>query len=145
MILFTDGASRGNPGSSGIGFVLYNSINNIILDDFYFLGNYTNNFAEIVAILIALYVIKKNNITNNLIIKSDSLLLVNQFKGIYKIKNQNLELAHILFKKNFENFIISFIHIERKYNKYADNLANRGINEKKLLSEELLFFLSSIM
>lgn len=145
MILYTDGASRGNPGPSGIGFALYNSKEVIILDGFYFLGNKTNNFAEATAILVALYIIKKNNITDNLIIKSDSLLLINQFKGLYKIKNENLKLAHILFKKNFADLTISFLHIEREYNTYADNLANRGIDEGKLLSEELLSFLSSLL
>jgi ribonuclease HI len=143
MILYTDGASRGNPGPAGIGFVLYNSTE-IILEKFYFLGNKTNNFAEAIAILVALYIIKQNNITNSLIIKSDSLLLINQFKGIYKIKNDTLKLANILFKNTFADFNISFIHIDRTYNKYADSLANRGIDEKKLLSQELLSFLSSL-
>ncbi len=143
MILYTDGASRGNPGPAGIGFALFDSTE-VILDGYYFLGNYTNNFAEISAILVALYIIKKNNITNNLIIKSDSLLLINQFKGLYKIKNKNLQLAHILFKQHFKDLTISFLHIEREYNKYADNLANRGIDEKILLPEELLYFLSSL-
>lgn len=110
----------------------------------FFLGNTTNNFAEAIAILVALYIIKKNNITNSLIIKSDSLLLINQFNGNYKIKNKNLALVHILFKENFTNFNISFVHIDRTYNKYADSLANRGINEKILLSQELLSFLSSL-
>ena len=145
MILYTDGGSRGNPGPAGIGFVLYDLSNNIILDGSYFLGNKTNNFAEAIAILVSLYIINKNNITRTLIIKSDSLLLINQFKGIYKIKNETLQLVHILFKKNFSHLDISFIHIEREYNKYADNLANRGINEHILLSEELLFFLSSLL
>lgn len=144
MILYTDGASRGNPGLSGIGFALYNSTD-IVLDGCYFLGIKTNNFAEAVAILVALYIIKKNNITRSLIIKSDSLLLINQFKGIYKIKNESLKLAHILFKKHFADFTISFLHIEREYNKYADLLANRGIDERIFLSEELLSFLSVLL
>jgi ribonuclease HI len=143
MILYTDGASRGNPGPAGIGFALYNKTE-IIIDGYYFLGNTTNNFAEAIAILVALYTIKKNNITNSLIIKSDSLLLINQFNGNYKIKNKSLALVHILFKENFTNFNISFIHIDRTYNKYADSLANRGIDEKILLSQELLSFLSSL-
>jgi ribonuclease HI len=143
MILFTDGASRGNPGPSGIGFLLFDGIKKI-LDGSYYLGNATNNIAEIEAILISLYIIKKENITKELIIKSDSLLLINQFKGLYKIKNERLKIAHLLFKKNFADLNIFFIHIEREYNKEADLLANKGIDEEILLPEEYCSFVSPI-
>jgi ribonuclease HI len=142
MILFTDGASRGNPGPAGIGFVL--QCDDItIIEDGYYLGNRTNNVAEMTAILISLFIIKEKNITRELIIKSDSLLLINQFKGIYKIKNEVLQAGHLLFEKQFASFFrLSFLHIERAYNKRADALANKGIDEKKILSEECSSFIA---
>ncbi len=142
MVLFIDGASRGNPGDAGVGFVLFDEENNKILECAYSIINCTNNIAEYSALLISLYIIKKENITKKLVIKSDSLLLVNQCNKLYKIKNSKISLAYNLFITNFSEMDISFVHVKREFNKNADALANRGINEKIQLSKDISDFIS---
>lgn len=142
MVLFIDGASRGNPGYAGIGFVFFDEKNNKILERSYSLTNCTNNIAEYSALLVSLYTIKKENITKKLVIKSDSLLLVNQCNKLYKVKNNKIILAYNLFITNFSEMDISFVHIKRELNTKADALANRGINEKTQLPKDISDFIS---
>lgn len=144
MILFIDGASRGNPGQAGIGFILFDNKDNIILQQAYLINDSTNNIAEYASLLVALYTIKKNNITKSLIIKSDSLLLVNQCNKLYKIKNKNLKIAYDLLIRNFFDIDMTFIHIKREFNFYADKLANRGIDEKIKLPKDIDCFVNII-
>lgn len=147
MILFTDGASRGNPGEAGIGFVLFNN-NTLLLEGSYYLGRCTNNVAEITAILVALYSIRENfpsYFEQKITIKSDSLLLINQFNKKFSIKNKKLYIGHILFHNNFGNNFLEFIHIPREENKIADHLANKGINEKIILPKDISSFIFQLL
>ncbi len=92
--------------------------------------------------MVSLYTIKKENIAKKLVIKSDSLLLVNQCNKLYKVKNNKIILAYNLFITNFSEMDISFVHIKRELNTNADALANRGINEKIQLPKDISDFIS---
>lgn len=126
--LFFDGCSKGNPGPSGAGAVIYkNDIE--IFNESKFLGNKeTNNVAEYNGLIIGLDNAIKLNISN-LIVKGDSNLVINQMKGDYTVKSKNL-LNLFNQAKNLENKFnnVEFLHIYRNENKRADELANFALN-----------------
>jgi ribonuclease HI len=134
MILsaFIDGASRGNPGESGIGVLLQDENGkNIALISGY-IGKATNNIAEYTALLVC---IKKASQLkcSKLLIHSDSELLARQMNGQYKIKNNGIkkihqQVIHVLSKSSIS---IEIKHIGREYNSDADSLANAGIDSKR--------------
>jgi ribonuclease HI len=126
--LFFDGCSKGNPGLSGAGFVIYNNNENELSSNSFFVGdNQTNNYAEYMGLIQGMEEAIRINI-KNLVVSGDSLLVINQMNGKYKVKSSNLLLLYQKAKqleKRFES--ISYNHIYRKYNKKADELANNGI------------------
>ena len=127
-----DGCSKSNPGIAGAGAVIY-KFNKEISTRIQFVGNSsTNNEAEYTGLIIGL----KNAINlgiKELIVEGDSLLVINQMNGIYKVKSENLielykEAANL--KKQFD--YISFKHIYRSSNKRADELSNLAITKDYL-------------
>ena len=131
---FTDGASRGNPGDSGIGIILKNEKGGLLSSNFGFIGQATNNIAEYTALIACLKLAQKRG-CKNLIIHSDSELLVRQMEGTYKVKEPRLkkfvEQAHALIGS--ADFECKFRHITRDHNKDADRLANFGIDSRRPL------------
>ncbi|MCR4277234.1 MAG: ribonuclease HI family protein, partial [Candidatus Roizmanbacteria bacterium] len=136
MILkvFTDGGSKGNPGLASIGGVGY--INSKKVFDFKkSIGVATNNDAEYKALIHALEIINpKSQITNKskiLNLKkiefySDSRLMVNQVKGLFKVKNGRIK-EYILIIRGLEqeiNLPISYHYVPREQNVEADLLVN---------------------
>ena len=123
--IYTDGASIGNPGKIGIGYLIYKDAR-IIKEESVSLGIGTNNVAEYMACVFAL--------TDALAlgekrcrVYSDSNLLCQQVKGAYKVKNKNIYPLHALLKKiisYFDDFSITYI--EREKNKQADRLAKKA-------------------
>jgi len=87
--IFIDGASRGNPGPSGIGILFCDDKDNVVKKLFKFIGNSTNNVAEYSALI---YTMQEALIDryDHVKIKSDSELLTKQLAGEYKVKNDNL-------------------------------------------------------
>ena len=129
---FTDGASRGNPGDSGIGIVLKDEKGIVLSSDFGYIGQATNNFAEYTALIACLKLVRKKG-CKTLVIHSDSELLVRQMEGMYKVKEPRLKKfvtqAHALIQS--AGFECSFRHITREHNREADHLANRGIDSRR--------------
>ncbi len=131
LILRTDGASRGNPGPAAIGFVIYNQENNQenkIYDFGEAIGNYTNNYAEYMALLKGLKKVVELA-PENLTIEMDSELIVKQIKKEYKVKNTDLLLLFnqvSVLLKQLKNYKIQ--HIRREKNKSADALCNLALD-----------------
>jgi len=126
---FIDGASKGNPGEAGCGVVIYGLGKEPILLKKY-IGHATNNIAEYNALILALEKLKELNI-KEIIIKSDSLLLVSQLNGKYAVKNPNIRKLFRVYLSLAVNFDkIKVMHIPRELNKEADRLANLAIKEK---------------
>jgi len=141
--LYTDGASRGNPGSSGIGYCIKKN-KEVIFENGYDVGIMTNNQAEYLALIVSILEIKKYFPNVKIInLYADSLLLIKQVNGEYKIKNEKLIYFNKLIKQILSNIILKPNHILRNFNKEADNLANRGIDEKKKLPEDIFNYLSN--
>ncbi|MFZ1977951.1 MAG: ribonuclease HI family protein [Bacteroidota bacterium] len=128
---FTDGASRGNPGESGIGVILRNNEGIVLHSVCGYIGKTTNNIAEYTALLVCLKAAADIG-CSELIVHSDSELMVRQLNGQYKIRNENLkkyfqQAQSILRKAEYQ---AAFRHVVREQNSEADALANRGIDQK---------------
>ena len=135
--IYIDGASKGNPGPSGIGVVIcrgQDTIKNISS----YIGNATNNIAEYTALIYALQealILKAEVVT----IKTDSQLLARQLNKVYKVKHANIiglynQAVHLL--SAFKEACI--INIPREENCGADKLATLAIKKelkKKVLSK----------
>ncbi|MCM8789772.1 MAG: ribonuclease HI family protein [Candidatus Omnitrophica bacterium] len=133
--IYIDGASKGNPGPSGIGVVICKdsqTIKNISK----FIGNTTNNATEYTALIYGLQeglLLKAESIKIN----TDSQLLFRQLKGIYKVRNPNIaalynQARHLM--SSFKN--ISLNNIPREKNSGADKLATEAI--KRELKKKVL-------
>ena len=123
-----DGGSRGNPGPAGYG-VRIQSEGDDPIDLKESLGICTNNVAEYSALLAALRWAVANG-CKTLHVRSDSLLLVQQMKGVYRVKHPGLqplyEEARGLVKQIGR---VTFEHVRREFNKDADRLANEAMDE----------------
>lgn len=126
--LYADGAARGNPGHSGIGFIIKDN-KRVLSKGSYYIGEHTNNEAEYYALIKALEEAVKIKV-NKIKIFSDSELIVSQINGSYKIKNEKLKQLYnrvrsFLFK--FDKYFVQLI--PREKNHEADSLANKGIDD----------------
>jgi ribonuclease HI len=128
--VFGDGGSRGNPGPSASGFVILDMEDTVLVDKGVYLGITTNNQAEYTALKLALEECLKMGV-KEAEVYMDSLLVVNQIKGIFKVKNRDLWPIYDAIKKlavKFEK--ISFSHVPREFNKLADAAVNRALDEQ---------------
>lgn len=125
--IYIDGASRGNPGLSGIGVVIMKN-NSKIKEIAQFVGKQTNNRAEYLALKKALEVAIE--IDNEIVVFSDSKLVVQQRNKQYKIRNKDLKiLSREISNLEHSYKVIYYKYIPRQENKSADFLANRAIEE----------------
>ena len=130
LIFYVDGASRGNPGDAGVGFLMCDADSKVIQKYKYYIGESTNNVAEYMALINALQEAVKARV-RNVLVYSDSELLVRQVKGIYRVKDNKLKQLYALFsnlKEYFKDFSIEYI--EREKNQEADKLASQAIKLK---------------
>jgi len=127
-MMFFDGASKGNPGKAGCGAILYEKINekNEIWKGHKYLGIATNNVAEYNGLILGLEASKMKNI-EELIVKGDSKLIIEQMKGNYKVNAPHLIPLYKRAKELEKHFKITYIYIPRKENAEADQLANDSI------------------
>jgi ribonuclease HI len=134
---FTDGASRGNPGDSGIGVILKDGEGHVLTSVSGYIGKTTNNVAEYTALLTCFKLVLKRE-CRNLIVHSDSELLVRQMQGKYKVKEPRLKLMVAQARTILETapFQVEYHHITRELNKEADRLANEGIDSMRPLRTE---------
>lgn len=138
--IFTDGASRGNPGLSAAGIVIKDANNNILNVSGKFLGIHTNNYAEYTALIESLEILESSGIQPEKInFFLDSELVVKQISGKYKIKNKDLIKLSLNFMKKISSLKIPFEinYIPRKENVIADKLANEAIDKYLLESKKL--------
>ena len=127
-----DGGARGNPGPAGYGVVIRDAEGNLLDELHGALGVATNNVAEYNGLLAALRWAKEHGHTD-VHIKADSLLLVEQMRGNYKVKNAGLQPLHAKARLlAYEIGRVSFEHVRRELNKDADRLSNLGMDESEL-------------
>lgn len=125
-----DGACSGNPGPSGIGVVARNEDGVPIFEVSEYIGIKTNNVAEYAALIRGLEEADVKGY-RNVLIKSDSMLVVKQVTGEYKCRDYNLSICLEKAKQligGFESFEIEFVG--REFNSEADKLARKGAAKK---------------
>ncbi|TAL37093.1 MAG: ribonuclease HI family protein [Spirochaetes bacterium] len=126
LVINADGASRGNPGPSGIGIVICDGDDRQVGKVSAYIGENTNNFAEYSAIIRAMKIGLYYK-ARALRIRTDSELVVKQIKGEYKVNNENIRPLYeeaVRLKKLIGNCKIE--HVTRNYNDKADFLAKKA-------------------
>jgi ribonuclease HI len=126
--LYADGGSRGNPGPSASGFAIMDMHNQVLVKEGVYLGVTTNNQAEYQALKLGLEHAKKLGISQ-VHVYMDSLLVVNQMKRIFKVKNRDLWPIHeaiVQLAATFKD--VTFTHVPRELNKLADGAVNEALD-----------------
>lgn len=127
--IFTDGASRGNPGLAGIGVVIHKD-KEVLEKISEFVGKRTNNEAEYLACIRGLE--RAKNIGDEKVnIFCDSEFLVKQLKGEYAIKSAQLKPLYEVASELLKELNAKIMWVPREENSVADSLANQGIDERK--------------
>ena len=127
-----DGGSRGNPGPGASAYVICNLEGKILSQEGYYIAHCTNNQAEYTALKLALIKAAELGATE-LFIEGDSLLLIKQFTGEYKIKNPELQARMQVIRQLAKPFTIHIKHVLREFNKAPDTLANKAMDAKESL------------
>lgn len=129
LSLYTDGASRGNPGEAGAGMSIVDEQGNELFSAGEYLGQCTNNEAEYRALLHGLANVRQFG-CGRLAVYLDSELIVRQILGEYRVKNANLKSFFAEAMKRLDEFpTYSIAHIRREKNSRADHLANQAIDD----------------
>ncbi|MBN2401298.1 MAG: ribonuclease HI family protein [Spirochaetes bacterium] len=127
LLVYTDGASSGNPGHSGIGIVINDKEDRMVGKVSSYIGINTNNYAEYTALIRALKIAIYFK-TKELKIRTDSELIVKQIKGEYKVTSDTIKPLFekaVKLKKKISNCRIE--HIPRSLNEKADYLAKMAV------------------
>lgn len=125
--LYTDGASKGNPGHAGVGAVILKN-GKPFWEGKKYIGQTTNNTAEYRALILGLSFLVEQGLAGPLKIFSDSQLMVRQLNGAYKIKQAHLKkLAEEVHRLLYSFPSHEIIHVPRKQNSKADGLANEAV------------------
>ncbi len=128
LILYVDGAARGNPGPAGIGVVMRDEAGSFREEYQAYIGEATNNAAEYQALLFGL---RKAREVGHAAVKifSDSELLVRQIQGRYRVKDPRLQRFYDQVRDILQSFeAVEIAHVGREMNARADLLANRAID-----------------
>jgi ribonuclease H / adenosylcobalamin/alpha-ribazole phosphatase len=133
--LYADGGSRGNPGPAGSGAVVFDSGGKRVVEVADYIGITTNNVAEYEALLRGLTALAAQYPEgyfehNEVLVRMDSKLVIEQLKGAYKVRHPNLiprfmQVRNVL-ARSFPH--VTFEHVRREFNKDADALANKAMD-----------------
>ena len=131
LTVYTDGASRGNPGPASYGFTISDEKGKLLYEEGKYIGNTTNNVAEYTAVYKALKYIREKYSKDSLEIEffADSRLVVEQLSGRFKVKSPHLRL--IIEKIRVLSMQLGgalHTHVPREKNKEADRLANLALD-----------------
>jgi ribonuclease HI/ADP-ribose pyrophosphatase YjhB (NUDIX family) len=135
VTIFSDGGSRGNPGPSAAGYVVLDASQQVIAQGGEYLGITTNNQAEYHGVRLGLEKALELGY-KRVDFKIDSMLVVNQMKGYYKIKNRELWPVHERIRELMRHFEkVTFTHVLREFNQLADGMVNKTLDEHKRRAE----------
>ena len=132
ILIYTDGAARGNPGPAGLGAILRDGATGKVLAELArFLGVRTNNYAEWTAVEDALKEALRLGATH-VDLRMDSELVARQISGRYRVKHADLKPIHASVMQmlgQLEGYTVG--HVPRELNKDADRLSNVAIDERR--------------
>ncbi len=130
LAVYTDGASRGNPGMAGAGVRITDGKGKTLVELSRYLGWKTNNEAEYWALLLGLREAKRIK-GRCLHVFTDSELIERQVRGLYRVKDQKLKALHTAVVREVSGFSSFEIEsIPREENQEADRLANEAIDRR---------------
>ena len=125
---FFDGGARSNPGPAGYGVYIVDDQGAVLAELHGSLGNTTNNIAEYNGLIAALKWAVDHDVTS-ITIKGDSLLIIEQMRGNYKVKNEGLRPLYMQARMLVMQIgDVRFEHVRRELNKDADRLSNVGMD-----------------
>ena len=125
--LYFDGASKGNPGRSGFGGVIYDPHGDIVKQYKVDCGIGTNNRAEYLGALTGIKEAHEMDVAR-LEVFGDSELVIRQLSGIYKVRNARLKEIYNMIKEYERRFeSVKYFHVYREHNAVADRLANEAL------------------
>ena len=130
ITVYADGGSRGNPGLSASGYALFDENDTMLACRGFYLGITTNNQAEYMALKLALEEAQHLG-ASEVSVYMDSLLVINQMKGVFKVKNRDLWPIHdavMQISRQFKHII--FTQVPRELNKVADAAVNRALDQQ---------------
>jgi ribonuclease HI len=129
IVAYIDGGARGNPGPAGFGVRIEHPDGSLIEEFSDAIGVATNNVAEYRGLLAALEWARAHG-HQALHVRSDSLLLVQQMLGNYKVKNPGLQTLHAQAQRLVRDIgRVTFEHVGRAKNAHADRLANAAMDD----------------
>lgn len=131
-----DGCSKANPGLAGAGAVIYHCGKEYWANHFFVGEHFTNNHAEYAGLIMGLQQAHEFDITR-LYVEGDSQLVINQMKGVYKCRSENLLELYERAKDLASSFEeIEFAYIPREKNQRADQLANIAVEQHLMMKDD---------
>ena len=132
LVIYTDGAARGNPGPAGAGAVLRDASSGSVVGEIArFLGIRTNNYAEWTAVELALAEALRLGATQ-VDLRMDSELVARQISGRYRVKHPDLKPIHarvMAMLARLESYTVG--HVPRELNTEADRMSNIAIDDPR--------------
>lgn len=128
LLIYTDGAARGNPGPAGAGAILRDTDGAVVAEIAEPLGHATNNVAEWTAVRLALEEAERLGATH-VDLRMDSELVARQISGIYRVKHPDLKPIHaavMRLLRGLDGYTVG--HVPRELNKDADRLSNVALD-----------------
>ena len=129
-LLQFDGLAVPNPGTATSGAVLFKN-NKVVFEAGQYITFGTNNVAEYTGLFIGLKYAKELKI-KNVLIEGDSMLVIKQVSGLWKVNNDTLKIIHKeitkMIKEDFD--FVGIKHVYRKDNQHADDLTNETFKLK---------------
>jgi len=131
ITIYSDGGSRGNPGPSAAAFIIMDKNGSIVAQGGKFLGQNNSGMAEYIGVELALQ--KAIELGVKVVeFYSDSLMVVNQLNGLFTVKNREFCSIHDRIIRLIAQFQrVNFRHIHREYNRMADGLVNKILDENE--------------
>jgi ribonuclease HI len=136
VIVYTDGAARGNPGPAGAGVCIRDPRGKLIVECADYIGEATNNVAEYRALILGLEEARRLGAAV-IEMRADSELVVRQMLGEYRVRNEALQELHARAKelqRTFEH--VEYVHVRREDNRDADRLANRAVDGRRRVFDD---------
>lgn len=125
---YVDGGARGNPGPAGYGVHIVDDDGTVLAELFAPLGKATNNVAEYHGLLAALRWAVERGLSR-LHVRADSLLLVEQMRGNFRVRNEGLQPLHREAQRLAGQVgVVTYEHVRREMNRDADRLSNLGMD-----------------
>lgn len=134
LTVFADGGSRGNPGPAAAGAVVTDETGTVVREIGTFLGITTNNVAEWTGLITGLEAALELG-ADEIVIRLDSELVINQLTGVYRVKHPNMIPLHAKAKKLLKKFThVDVKHVPRRQNAAADAVVNAVLDARRASS-----------